>query len=366
MPIYNQIFGALSQDSSNPLSRISQANSCISVDPFIGCPLNCVYCYRHNSKRDTGYNIPKRIFSDKEIVNALIAHPYFIPHKTIIGISTASTEAFLPKVAGSTFRIMELLVSEGLKNPFWLVIKSGISNNSYKRFKNIVNKCKGIVISISYSDMPPEIEPFRGNRFRNIKEALSAGVHVSLHLRPVVPGWNEKYESIEKAILKGTREGCQSICVGGLRFLEGIKYSITKKYKLKFPNIEEDELKKTLSPKIMSFVRKVLRERNINLPVFLHSSEVISNFLGIPDYNLYRYRGNGEVFLKIPLKEYLDIEKRKNKTVKSLIEEAVQELELKNCEVKIKKGRITLSRQLSYSEERALIHRLGLEKFFSL
>lgn len=366
MPIYNQIFGAFSKDSSNPLSRISQANSCISLDPFVGCPLNCAYCYRHNSKRDTSHNIPKRIFNDEEIVDALITHPYFIPHKTIIGISTASTEAFLPKVADSTFKIMELLVSKGLKNPFWLVIKSGVSDNSYKRFKNIINNCKGIIISVSYSSMPPEVEPFRGNRFRNIKEAINAGAHVSLHLRPIVPGWNDRYKNIEKAILKGVREGCQSICVGGLRFLEGIKYAITKRGKLKFSNIGEDELKKILPSKIMGFVKKVLKEHNINLSVFLHSSEVISNFLGMPDYNLYRYRGDKKIFLRIPLNEQLNIEKRKNKTIKSLIKEAIQELGLKNCKVETRKERIILLKQLSYSEERALIHRLGLEKFFSL
>jgi len=364
MPIYTQIFGALSQDSENPLSRVSQANSCISLDPFAGCPLGCVYCYRYNSKRDASFDIPTRLFSDEELVEALITHPYFIPHKTVIGISVASTEAFLPEVADSTFNIMNLLVNKGYKNPFWLVIKTGIPKNSYSKFKYITARSRGVIISVSYSSMPSRIEPFRGDRFKNIEEAIRAGVHVSLHLRPIVPGWNDRYENIENSILEGAKRNCQSICVGGLRFLEGIKYAITKKYNLEFPNIKEDELEKTLPPKIMNFVAKALKKNNINLPVFTHSSEVISSFLGIPDYNLHEFRRSQNQFLEIPLKKQIDIERRKNKKVKDLIKEAIQELGLEDCKVSVRSKDIILSRKLTYSEERALIHRLGLEKFF--
>jgi len=364
MPIYEQIFGAFSQDSNNPLSRISQANSCISLDPFVGCSLSCAYCYRYNSKRDANVSTPRKLFADETLVKSLINNPYFIPSKTIIGIHTASTEAFSPEVADSTFNIMNLLVDKGYKNPFWLVIKSGIPKNSYKMFRYIVKRCKGIIISISYSDLPSSVEPFKNDRFKNIKEAIKAGVRISLHLRPVVVGWNDKYENIEKSILVGVKNGCQSICVGGLRFLKGIKYAITKKHKLRFPKIEENELKKTLSPKTINFINKVLKNYKINIPVFLHSSEMISNFLGISDYNLYKFRGNKKLFLRIPLREQAVIEKQKNKKTKKLIKEAIQELRLKNCKVEINCGNVTLSRILTYIEERGLIHKLGLEKFF--
>jgi DNA repair photolyase len=182
--MYNQIFGAFSDNDGDPSSRISQANSCISLDPFTGCSLGCAYCYRHNSRRDDNSSKPVRIFKDEEMVDSLISNPYFIPNKTIIAMGIASTDSFLPQVRESSFGIMKLLANKGYKNPFWFVLKSGVPKGSYNDFKNIIDNGNKIIISVTYSGMPKEIEPFTGNRFANLKEAIDAGVNVSLHLRP--------------------------------------------------------------------------------------------------------------------------------------------------------------------------------------
>lgn len=367
MPIYDQIFGSFSKNSNDPLSRISQANSCISLDPFGGCSLGCVYCYRHNSKRDTNLDTPTRFFEDEEIVDALLEHPYFIPDKTIIGINTASTDLF-PKVVDSLFNIVRLVAEKGYKNPFWIVTKKGVPPNTYSKFKEVLDgDSKGIVLSVTYSDMPSKIEPYQKDRFKHLGEAIRAGVHVSLHLRPIVKGWNDDYNHIKKAVKRGVEAGCESICIGGLRFLEGIKKSITEIHGMGLPKgATGDELNKTLPPNALKFVQKSLTEIGTKLPLFLHSSQVISYALGIPDYNLYRFRNENKenLFLNIPISKQKEIARRKGREVNLLIEHALEELKIENVKVKIEGRKIYLSRDLKYKEEKALIHRLGLQKFY--
>lgn len=357
-----QIFGSLSKNYQNPLSRISQANSCISLDPFVGCSLGCVYCYRHNSKRDSDSLKPRRIFGDEEIVKSLVNSIYFIPNKTIIGLGVASTDSFLPEVEESSFNIMNILSKMGYKNPFWFVLKSGVPRNSFKNFREIIKNGNKIIISVSYSGMPKNIEPFSGNRFANIKEAIRAGVNVSLHLRPVVPGWNNSYQNIERVINEGVSNGCTSVCVGGLRYLDGVEKVIVKKHNISFPNIKKNDLVKTLPKFSEKYIKEIFVNNKINVPLFKHSSETISYYLDIKDYNMYSYRGK-DCFLKIPPRDAILIEKNKNKSIIELIQEALDELKIKS-NVRKQKNKYFLSKKLNYIEERGLLHRLSLLKFY--
>lgn len=359
--MHKQIFGSFSKDHNNPLSRISQANSCISLDPFVGCSLGCAYCYRHNSKRDSDSSKPRRIFKDEDIVNSLVNNIYFIPNKTIIGLGVASTDSFLPGVRESSFNIMNILSKMGYKNPFWFVIKSGVPKNSFKKFQKIVKNGNKIVISISYSGMPKNVEPFSGNRFANIKEVIRAGVDISLHLRPIVPGWNDTYSNLERIVKSGVENGCTSVCVGGLRYLDGVENAIVEKYGISFPGIKKSDLVKTLPRLSEKNIKEIFINNKITIPLFKHSSEMISYYLGIKDYNMYFYRKEG-CFLQIPEKGIVMIERNSNKSIIKLIEEALGELKLKSRVIK-QKNRYFLSKKLNYIEERGLLHRLSLSKF---
>ena len=97
LTVYEQTFGALSQDPQSPYSRISVANSSFSLDPFVGCPGRCAYCVAASSARDLRClgadvrrvirpSIPRELFAGKELVEALVSHPGFIPDRSVVGI----------------------------------------------------------------------------------------------------------------------------------------------------------------------------------------------------------------------------------------------------------------------------------------
>ena len=142
--IGNQIYGALSQYSANPLSRVSVANSSFSLDPFRGCPGRCAYCSRAGAKRDllidhspdSSYptvSLPEhmeQLFPGDIVANALINHTFFIEHKSVVSIGTGSTEAFLPTVGEETWKIFQTFLDKQLKNPFGLLLKWGYPKHS--------------------------------------------------------------------------------------------------------------------------------------------------------------------------------------------------------------------------------------------
>ncbi len=166
---------------------------------------------------------------------------------------------------------------------------------------------------------------------------------------------------MQGVILAGVNNGCTSVCVGGLRYLDGVEKAIVEKYKINFPQVEKSNLVKTLPPQVDNIIKDIFFANKIEVPLFFHSSEVISHYLRIPDYNLNKYRKE-YCFLEIPKEEIINIENRKGKTIEQLIDESLKELKI-NTKVIREDNKFYLQDKLDYKEGRGLIHRLGLEKF---
>lgn len=389
LDLLKEQFGALSQDSKNPLSRVSVANSTFSFDPIRGCPLACSYCIIGGDLRNLGVEKnspiikqeiknfrtlyprkPEVVFSGQTLARALFKHPAFIKNKSVISIATGSTEAFIPISEKETWGVMKTFADEGLKNPFWIVTKRGVPDELLdiwiKRFEYLLKKGVRIVISITYSNAPYWVEPYRRNRFHNFDLIKKTGVHISQHLRPIIRGINDSEESIQEA-LRDSLGLVESICVGGLRKDPGVllawQYSKGLDPKL-LPDVKKDARKKDLPNGTLELVKKIVNEKGYKIPVFYRSSHVISHALDIPDYNLYRYRDddNKKVFLKIPVKIQHLMEKKYNKSLLTLLKEVITSIKLGYITLKLNKEEIFIENRVNYQEHRALIHAIGHSK----
>lgn len=137
------MYGVLEMDHNNPLFCVSEANNSFSIDYWKGCSYQCAYCHVQGIYEDLDGDyrmykapIPRSKFSIKEIIDALVKHPYFEKDVSVISIATSSTEPFAsPKVTESTLEIMEYFVSIGYKNPFWIVTKAGVPDGIINRLK---------------------------------------------------------------------------------------------------------------------------------------------------------------------------------------------------------------------------------------
>jgi DNA repair photolyase len=368
--IKRQIFGALSQDNNDPLSRVSIANSSFSLDPFKGCPGRCAYCTVAGAARDidifsTPHGVhtqiklparPEQLFTGQELAQVLMHHPAFIKDKSVVSIGTASTESFLPIVERETWGAMEAFLEAGYTNPFWIVTKFGIPDDIsslwYDRFCLLKSKGINVVISVTESGAPRWVEPYRGNRFRNMERIRQAGVRISLHLRPILARVNDSDKCIKRA-LDAAIGIVENICVGGLRKDLGVAIAWEHVYGLD-PTLlpGNGNRRKDIPNDYIAKVRACVSVHGSEIPVFTRSSEAISHLLSIPEYNLYRYRPNDTVcFLSIPWHMQESIRVQHGMPLTQIIEA--------NVTATVNGDAIVLNKVLSYRGHRSLIHALG-------
>jgi len=387
--------GALSQNPNNPLSRVCVANSCFSLEPVRGCPVRCAYCVSGNECRNllideklyeksiNEINIQKIfprsievLFSGEILAEAMVSHPAFIKNKSIVSVAAGSSEAFLPGVEKETWKAMKFLADNGLKNPFWLIVKTGIPDEMIEvwseRFLFLKNKGIKVIISITDSNAPIWLEPYKKNRFRNYDKVRQSNVYLSHHLRPIIAGINDSKESLEKALGKSLGI-VESVCVGGLRIDPGI--IILWKYINKYdPSILSNfyqvtrgkPVEKNLPNGITNLVQKIIKEKNFNIPVFSRSSQVLSHVLNIDDFNLYEYRvKDPDIFLRVPIEKQNNIEQRQNKRLSVILREIAKSIKLDMIKFQIEGENIKIEDHLNYQEHRLLIHAIGHSQMLS-
>lgn len=292
MAIREFTYGALVPDRNHPLSLVSVANSSISIDLWKGCRWQCRYCHVQgtNQDLDSSGKMPRDVirrgpFTVKEVVDALIEHPFFIPDKTIISIGTASTEPFASaEVTESTFQIMRYFLENGWKNPFWIVTKASIPSG-YKQDLAAISQSNGLMISICWADNPRSIEPVANNRFLNVEVAKEAGVVISWYMRPLVEEWGASLSKIEMMMLwvsKHYGEYIDMIVPGGLRWTEGIENGLTEIHGLPMPNVPRNDNVKTLSSQMIKGIKVLAHELFPGIPIFLKSSCALSYMRKVP------------------------------------------------------------------------------------
>lgn len=309
-------------------------------------------------------------FPGEVLAEAMVSHPGFIKDKSIVSVAIGSSEAFLPVVEKETWAAMRYLTDRGYKNPFWFAVKLGIVDpildKWLKRFEYLREKGVKIVISVSESNAPAWLEPYRGDRFRNLDKVRQLDVHISHHLRPIIRGITDSMESLTTALDKSLKIS-ESVCVGGLRIDPGIvllwKYINGKDPSL-LPRFGDTEKglppKKDLPPNVMANVKKIIREKCYKTPVFTRSSHVLSYAFGIPDVNLYKYRGeNDSIFLRIPLTIQSFVEKSQGKTITEVFNEIAGSIGLHMIRFQVEAENILVKQRLNYQEHHLLIHAIS-------
>lgn len=366
-------FGALSQDKESVYSRICIGNSLMSMEPYRGCPLGCKYCMANNDVRslsnDNTKNCslnsmiikkPELLVDSRILANALINHPAFIPDKTIIGFCTGSSEFFLPEVGDNVWSGLKLFVEKGLKNPLWIVAKSFLDKgNEYKwidRFKYLTDNGMKVILSISDTGASKEIEPFQTDRFKAFEFLKDSDVKISHHMRPITPFMKDLEETIDTLVEKSSGL-VESICVGGLRIDPGMAIFWDKISDEKLKYIPGNQ-QKIFDENILKIVSDTLKKKNINIPVFIRTSEMLSYHLKISDFNLYKYRDK-HAFLKIDNKKQYEIQQKYNTTLSGLFKNIANSIGLNDIYFSIIEDKVYLNKNLKYQEERALIHAIG-------
>lgn len=253
--------------------------SWLTINPVKGCPLDCAYCFRfrwHPSEQ------PQEVVEPSLAVSHLIKHPIFVPHETPVSVNVSSTDAMLPKVKPTTFECMRILDESGFRNIFGLITKVGVSPEDVTFLKSL--KFLRVVALITYSAMPSNIEPYPvGPRLAALQLLRREGIPTILYYKPLVPGWNDSANSMQRVLEVG-RKYAGAIVYGGLRLSPEIRDELTRKG-IEIPYNQESFHPKLITSTVEERLMKVYNDMRLKIPLYKHTSCAVSYLFDLPNYN---------------------------------------------------------------------------------
>jgi DNA repair photolyase len=267
----------------------------MSADFGIGCPLMCAYCYRREGGTADGYLgswEPKGFLPAGEVVQRLLAHPWFTPHVTPVGLHMSTSEAFLPRLWPRTWEALQLLDALGLTNRVSCITKHTLSDEQIGQLESLVNI--DLDINVCYAAMPEAVEPAsRRRRADFLRRVLASDkLNVLAYYRPIAEGINTTDDHIRHVWETFRESGARTVVLGGLKFSDDHVQSFMS-YGLPLPRGTFTPGKKLLTAATERRIMAIFDEVYADVPdgqrpaVLKRSScgRVIERGSHVPDYN---------------------------------------------------------------------------------
>lgn len=279
----HQILNTLHRDYN--YKPIAYHDSWISVDPIIGCQLDCKYCFLQmngwTNKR------PSVLYTITETVNMLLANKYFIPHKSIVSFGN-STDAFLPSNADFTLGFLEELESRHLRNPVVFVTKKMIPSSficKIKEFEYIKP-----VFCLSYSGLPGDMERgVKANEIRMNFLNLSKNKLSVIHFWRPILRINGTPETVKQMLDFVTQYSIASVYIG-LKLHPSLTTAYKTRGLLAVPEDVHHCYGDYIPFEVKDLIRLTAASKYPDYPIYRHTSCAVSLALSIADYNATVYR----------------------------------------------------------------------------
>lgn len=259
---------------------VEHTTSWLTINPYKGCSLKCAYCFR--VKWGAG-DVPEEVTDVEAAIEQLIKHADFVPNITPISINISSTDVLLPSVKKSTFRAIELMEVKKLRNPFGLTTKLGFAESEIRYLESLQFVRPIVFVSLAF--MPRHIEPIgTRQRIRNLMKLSKTRIPTVLYFRPIVEGWNDSDEIIEKVLQLG-KKYADAICIGSLRMSSEIRHELQRVGALPPSHHDEFNLKR-FGEALEKRVFQKYHALEVDVPLYKHTSCAVSQILGVGNYNL--------------------------------------------------------------------------------
>ncbi len=193
----------------------------LTVHTGIGCRYGCLYCY----VPDMGFPMKPRPYplNGLQLAYALASNPFFVPgpYGTMLAFGSV-TEPFMEETKERALEYLKA-VRDYLGNPTQIATKSYLDPYDAERFRKAAEERVSVLVTIITFRYAARLEPGAPppeKRLETIANLSKLGVHVSLFLRPIIPGVTE---GEVRAIIEAAREaGVRGIVPGSLRVTPGI------------------------------------------------------------------------------------------------------------------------------------------------
>lgn len=247
------------------------------INPYIGCPHGCVYCYACFMKRFTGHKEKWGSFVDIKLCDKPI-NLNKIKGKSVFLSSVTDCYNPLEERYGVTRRILEQLTEEDCE--IGISTKSGL----ILRDLDLLKKCKNLKVSMSLNTLD---EGFRKdmdhadsikNRLETLKKLHENGIYTVLFLSPMFPMLTDY-----KAILEQTRGFIDEYWFENLNLRGSYKETILSYIDEKFPQFSEIynhiyvQGKMDYWQNLAIEIEEYCKERNIKHINYFYHEELVKN-----------------------------------------------------------------------------------------
>lgn len=170
------------------------------INPYVGCPHKCIYCYAEFMKRFTGHSRDEwGDFLDVKICDKPLKKDSFLETDTILFGSV--TDAYNPfeKKYQVTKKVLEQLVTCNAR--IEILTKSDLVLRDIDIIKQIPNIYIGISMNTLDDTLQKEIEPYASSvqrRINTLQKLHSEGIHTYLFMSPIFPGLSNCEEVIQE------------------------------------------------------------------------------------------------------------------------------------------------------------------------
>ena len=205
-----------------------------SVNPYVGCPHACKYCYASFMKRFTGHTEEWGTFMDVKDWPEIKNPKKYAGQKVIIGTVTDGYNP-LEKTYKNTRRLLEELKDSGAD--ILICTKSDLVLRDLYLLKEI-NENSRLTVSWSINTLDEEFKDDMDaavsieRRLAAMKEVYAAGIRTICFISPVFPGITD----IE-AIIDRTKDQCDLVWLENLNLRGGFKADIMKYISDKHPDL---------------------------------------------------------------------------------------------------------------------------------
>lgn len=247
------------------------------INPYIGCPHGCVYCYACFMKRFTGHKEKWGSFVDIKLCDKPI-NLNKIKGKSVFLSSVTDCYNPLEERYGVTRRILEQLTEADCE--IGISTKSGL----ILRDLDLLKKCKNLKVSMSLNTLD---EGFRKdmdhadaimNRLETLKKLHDNGIYTVLFLSPMFPMLTDY-----KAILEQTRGFIDEYWFENLNLRGSYKETILSYIDEKFPQFSEIYNRIYVQGKMDYWqnlaieIEEYCKERNIKHINYFYHEELVKN-----------------------------------------------------------------------------------------
>ncbi len=197
----------------------------MTIHTGIGCSLGCIYCY----VPDMGFPMKPQPYplSGIEMAYALAINPYVYPGYTLAAYGSV-TEPFLTETIDKALEYI-YTVHRFLGLPSQVSTKIPVSKELAVKLKRSEPRLS-VLITIITIDKAKVLEPNAPHpleRIESIEVMRREGLHVTLFMRPIIPGITDR--EAEKIIALAAEKGVNGIVLGSLRVTPGIIRRLTLK-----------------------------------------------------------------------------------------------------------------------------------------